>query len=111
MIRCDGMDSYEQQSDLIFHWHLVDEPPAPESTSPADPKFRRYTRKVVRFASEMIKAKALVTLDISKLADVALNCLNGSPESTGYWLELMAFRCLQVRLILYSVCMMCLQRA
>ena len=32
-----------------------------------------------------------------KLADVALACLDDSQQSTGYWVELLSFRCLQVK--------------
>ena len=118
MVRYDDMDTYIHQSDMIFHWHTLEQPPAPKSTSPADPRFRRYTTKVVRFASEIIKAKAVAQLDISKLADVAVKCSDGRPESTGYWLELLAVRWLQVRpalscvLVAPSCCVsiMCLQR-
>lgn len=98
MIRCDGVETYVNQSSRIFHWYLVEAPLAPNSTSPTDHQMRKYARKTVRFASQRIRAMALVTLDVSKLADVALACLDGTPESTGYWVELLSFRCLQVRL-------------
>ena len=58
----------------------------------------------MRFASEMVKAKALVALDTSILADVASCCLDGSIESTAYWFEVLALRCLQVRLSSSCVC-------
>jgi hypothetical protein len=103
-IRYDIANAYVPQSDRVSHWHLLDKPPAPESVGPVDPNFRRYTRKVVRFASEMVKAKALVALDTSILADVASSCLDGSIESTGYWFEVLALRCLQVRLSSSCVC-------
>lgn len=98
MIRCDGLDTYVEFSDRIFHWVLAEGLPEPKPSSPQEFRLRRYTKKCVRFASRKIKDLALITLDLSKLADVALACLDDCQQSTGYWVELLSFRCLQVKL-------------
>ncbi|CAK0731525.1 hypothetical protein CVIRNUC_000006 [Coccomyxa viridis] len=95
MIRCDGLDTYVESSDRIFHWVLAEGLSEPKACSPQAFRLRRYTKKCVRFASRKIKDLALITLDLSKLADVALACLDDSQQSTGYWVELLSFRCLQ----------------
>ena len=97
MIRCDGLDTYVESSDRIFHWVLAEGLSEPKACSPQAFRLRRYTKKCVRFASRKIKDLALITLDLSKLADVALACLDDSQQSTGYWVELLSFRCLQVK--------------
>ena len=98
MIRCDGLETFVENSDQVFHWFPAAALPEAGSGSPKDDCLRRYTRRCVRFASQKIRDLALMLLDLSKLADVALACLDDSKASTGYWLELLACRFLQVKL-------------
>ena len=104
MIRCDGLETYVEFSDRIFHWFHADPLPVRQPSSPKESRLRRYTKKCVRFASQRIRDLALATLDLSKLADVALACLDDSMQSTGYWVELLSVRCLQVKLTSSCLC-------
>ena len=105
MIKCDGLETFVENSDRVFHWVCAAALPRAGSGSPKDDCLRRYKRRLVRFASQKIRDLALVVLDMSKLADVALACLDDSKASladskasTGYWVELLACRFLQVKL-------------
>ena len=98
MVRCDGLETFVEKSDRLFHWFLAETLPEAGSGSPKDVCLRRYTKRCVRFASHNIRDLAQTVLDLSKLADVALACLDNSKASIGYWVELLACRFLQVKL-------------
>ena len=64
---------------------------------PKDDLLRQHTRRSVQFATLNIQNLACVTLDMSKLADLAIACMDEDKSSTGSCVELLACRCLQVR--------------
>ncbi len=97
MTRCDGVDTIVDGSQMIFHWFMRSEAPAKGMGSPLDGHLRRYSRRCVRFATQHIRDLALITFDLTTLADVAMACWNNSLDSTRYWLELLAVKYLQVQ--------------
>ena len=99
MFRCDGLETYVEFSNRTFHWFHAEPLPERQPSSPQESRLRRYTEKCVRFASQRIRDLALTTLDLSKLADVALACLDDRAQKNR--VELLSIRCLQVKLKIF----------
>lgn len=103
MIGCDGLftvpanQTFVEDSDMIFHWFLAAELPEAGLNSPKDGCLGRYRRHSVRFATQNVRDVALINLNLSELAEVALACLDRSKSSTRYWVEVLACKCLQVK--------------
>ena len=98
MARLDGQHSYVPDYDRLFHWGFPEELPAATPDSPKDMRLQKYKHPCTRFASARLRELALVTLELSKLADIAMGCLDDSRSSTGYWWEMLSLRFLQVKL-------------
>ena len=98
MVRANGLDAFPEKSDMLFHWFFAGKLPEAAAGSPKDDRLRQYTRRSVQFATLNIQNLACVTLDMSKLADLAIACMDEDKSSTGFWVELLACRFLQVGL-------------
>ncbi len=88
--------SHIPNSDRIFHWCCCGELPKAATDSPKELERRKYKYFCTRFASEKVRDLAVMHLDLSTLADVAMACLDETMSSTGYWWELLSLRVLQV---------------
>ena len=96
MTHLEGKRSYVPDCDWLFHWGFPEQLPAVSSDSPKDMQLRKYAYPCARFASTRLRELALVTLDLGKLADIAMACLDDSRSSTGYWWEMLSLHFLQV---------------
>lgn len=96
MARLDGLTQIPDH-DRLFHCGFPEILPNAKPTRPTDTKLRRYKYPCTRFASARIRDMALTSLNLSKMADVAMSCLDDSQSSIGYWWEMLSLRFLQVK--------------
>ncbi|BDA48350.1 hypothetical protein COCOBI_12-0260 [Coccomyxa sp. Obi] len=95
-IECSG---YIPEIYQIFHWDCPNGLPATKFDSSEDLQLHKYKYPCIRFASMRVRDLALMTLDLSKLANFAMGCLSVSDNSrslTVYWWEILVLRFLQM---------------
>jgi hypothetical protein len=97
MTRLDGQAFYIADCDRLFHWGFPEQLPKAKPSSPQDVKLRKFKHPSTRFASEQLRRLAIMTLELSKLGDIALACMDESQAATGYWWETLSLRFLQVK--------------
>lgn len=97
MTRLDGQVCYMADWDRLFHWGIPEQLPKAKSISPQDMMLRKFKYPCTMFASERLQRLAVMTLELSQLADIALACMSEGQSATGYWWETLSLRFLQVK--------------
>ena len=83
--------------DRLFHWGVPKQLPKAKSSSPQDMMLRKFMHPCTVFASEQLRRLAVMTLELSQLADIAVACMSEGQPATGYWWETLSLKFLQVK--------------